>query len=572
MQEKSLFVMLVLVAVLAIVPAANATVTVKFIGVGSSAMWQEFALAAVNDPTMAGSGAQHWTAKGAASCSGCSGNWAQIVDTRSGAGSLTLAGNLWVVWNSAQTSVWAYISVDSVVGNRAYFSQPRATLEINSAATSNAGQNLINYALFSSGASGSCGSGGATETTCDAASLPSAIYTALNNAKVTTAMTDIRPEDALYAQNRTSAAWTSALTGLGYTGTPVGQAIQSSWSTSVATPDEFAISGTDPLTKETIPASTTFRVGAQPIIILVNRTDTSGLGYQPTSGTYGVTNATHAQLQTIFTGTNCSTSALTGGPSTAHAIYPLLREPMSGTYNTFEFSNMTDPVTPTNSQEKNVGAPVSGSSNNPLNLACLAGGGSRYRGIGTGEIVKQAYTRTSGGTGANGGIYYVADGIGYIFFSYGNVSSLANNTSYGYLTLDGVDPINSSYSKGLLPTCANPCPITAAPWSFPNVRSGSYRSWSMVRAVTDASGTNYTNTSAIVTAAQNNIDTYVPDFIPYPALSNGDPGMLHYRSHYKQSGVSPNNGLSGQTEAGGDVGGCIEAVGPAPGTLSCHQI
>jgi hypothetical protein len=50
-----------------------------------------------------------------------------------------------------------------------------------------------------------------------------------------------------------------------------------------------------------------------------------------------------------------------------------------------------------------------------------------------------------------------------------------------------------------------------------------------------------------------------------------DPGLKYYRSHYLQSGVAPNNGLSGQTEAGGDMGGCIEPVGPAPGVLSCHQ-
>jgi hypothetical protein len=51
----------------------------------------------------------------------------------------------------------------------------------------------------------------------------------------------------------------------------------------------------------------------------------------------------------------------------------------------------------------------------------------------------------------------------------------------------------------------------------------------------------------------------------------GDPGLKYYRSHYLQSTYAPNNGLSGEKESGGDVGGCIEAIGAAPGILSCHQ-
>ena len=42
--------------------------------------------------------------------------WAQNVD----------AGNIWIVWNSAVTKVWSFTKVDSVVGTRCYFAQPRA--------------------------------------------------------------------------------------------------------------------------------------------------------------------------------------------------------------------------------------------------------------------------------------------------------------------------------------------------------------------------------------------------------------------------------------------------------------
>jgi hypothetical protein len=76
--------------------------------------------------------------------------------------------------------------------------------------------------------------------------------------------------------------------------------------------------------------------------------------------------------------------------------------------------------------------------------------------------------------------------------------------------------------------------------------------------------TNFCNTTAVVTRAQSDVSNTVPDFVPFASLTK-------YRSHYTQSGISPNNGLSGQTEAGGDVGGCIEPTGPAPGTLNQVQ-
>jgi hypothetical protein len=113
--------------------------------------------------------------------------------------------------------------------------------------------------------------------------------------------------------------------------------------------------------------------------------------------------------------------------------------------------------------------------------------------------------------------------------------------------------------------------IPATPGSsFPNLRNGTYRSWSVLRVVTDASGINLSNTKILVNAIQNNVNTTTPDFVPFTAVG-GDPGLKYYRSHYLQSAVQPNNGLSGQKESGGDVGGCIEPVGPAPGVLSCHQ-
>ena len=72
------------------------------------------------------------------------------------------------------------------------------------------------------------------------------------------------------------------------------------------------------------------------------------------------------------------------------------------------------------------------------------------------------------------------------------------------------------------------------------------------------------------TAMQNIVNSTVPDFVPFKPAA-GDPGLRKYSSHYLQSGVATKNGLGGQKETGGDVGGCIEPVGPPPGVLNCHQ-
>jgi hypothetical protein len=103
-----------------------------------------------------------------------------------------------------------------------------------------------------------------------------------------------------------------------------------------------------------------------------------------------------------------------------------------------------------------------------------------------------------------------------------------------------------------------------------NLRNGTYRSWSVLRAVTDSAGRN--NLNALVIAAQNNVNKTVPDFVPLRA-SAGDPGLKLYRSHSKNAYTvgTARNGLRGQTENGSDVGGCIEKVGPPPGVLNQHE-
>src|SRR5262249_3083943 len=223
---------------------------------------------------------------------------------------------------------------------------------------------------------------------------------------------------------------------------------------------------------------------------------------------------------------------------------------------------------PTASQEKGVnlaaGACPGLGCPNPLNLAS-GDGGVRFRAIGTGQVF-------SGNNGI-GGILHLADSVGYAVFSYGNVAPVAGAGGVGrYVTLDGVDGINAAYTNGVLPTCTAPCPITPGT-SFPHLRDGSYRAWSVLRAVvcndTVKNGCNpadLTNLQALVTAAQNEVNGTVPDFVPAVATTDGDPGLHYVRSHFKISGVTAGTISNASPENGGDVGGCPFKIGGSNAT------
>jgi hypothetical protein len=177
----------------------------------------------------------------------------------------------------------------------------------------------------------------------------------------------------------------------------------------------------------------------------------------------------------------CTENVFAGGGSGDIQVY--LREPLSGTMNTTEYTVFRYPD-------------FSGS-RETAGLACGTGGG-RYHSIGTGEEVKFV---------KNSNTNFSTDGIGDTFFSYGNVSSIADSANYGYLTLNGVDGIFHKRGSGIdsgqpaggqLPGAADlragPCPsgfpcqennIWSGHLSFPNLRSGQYRSWSVLRLVSD---------------------------------------------------------------------------------------
>jgi hypothetical protein len=539
-----------LLAATAIVPAAKA-VTIEINAVGASASWTTAAIGVYNQ--LAGAGAGHYTVKG--TCP--SGNCAQVHDVRSTAIPPD-GGNLWVVWNAAQTEVWAYTSVDAIVGIRAFMANPIAQLQIDPGTESTVpGQNLIATTLWGA----------------DATYLPAAIYTALNNANFTMAFSGLRPEDGKFISARVlNTLNTTNYDGLGYgTGaaTLIGTQILSSFSSSTANPEAFNIKGKDPFSNLAVKAWTTVDIGAQATVFVTNRTDTNGLGYGGSTPVF--TDISNSVAQTIFEGQECDGNAFNAlGAPPNFPITAILTEPLGANANVPEFtifrcgsSTGGCPITGNtqdNSQEEGVNPSLP--NNNPLNLPCanpsgLPVPGTRRRAIGVSEDVSS-------------GIAKVADSISYVSFSYGNLSKIAGSSSYGYLTRNGVDPIQATYTNGVIPTCASPCPATPGT-SFPNLRNGTYKDWTVVMVITNASGPNLTKAKLVVTAIQDNLNTTVPDFVPFVAVG-GDPGLELYRSHYLQSTYAPNNGLGGQKESGGDVGGCIETL-PAspPGILNCHQ-
>jgi hypothetical protein len=546
MRLKSMFAALLLCAASMVSSQAQ---TPKVILSGASVMWQSIALAAYNIGKC--------PSGGTAPCFHYTNSTFNLNDTRpstKGGTTETDTGAVWIVWDSAATpNVWAFVKVDAAVGTRCYFAQPHCNISV---VTFPSPGNLISSTLWGDDSS---------DTT--PPSTIQSLFTA-GTLLVNAAATDNRPEDDLFATCRANSALgggSDGLAGLGYgvnasgvcptyskTGLLAnlqGSDILSAYpgSTSTAHVLAFAISGKDPFTGTTIPAATTVSLGASPVVFVFSRTGALA----------GAQNATDGQLQTLFSGADCD-GGVVGGSGGPISVY--LREPLAGAMNTSEYNVFRYWTYSGASQETGVNA------QNPLSASCAAGG-SRYRAIGSSEETKSVQN-----SNANHG----NDGIGYTFFSYGNVSTIANNSNYGYLTLDGIDPIFHVYgttvdpgqpaTPGVLPAAANlpascsgafPCAegkIWSGNLSFPNLRNGSYRDWSILRILSN--GTALTAAETLVSTSQSYAVNSTPDFVPFAKVGATDPGLALLRSHYPQEGVQPVN-VATTGDKGGDVGGCI---------------
>lgn len=584
--KKRIFAVIVLTLIVGIVPPVQAQ-TLKVVISGASAIWQSLALAAYNNGTsiVSGGGATfHWTSAS---------NAVNVTDTRPTPVNND-AGTLWVVWDSASpANVWVFAKTESVAGVRCYFAQPHCNVNAPASVLSAAGAGQITLPSPVWGPD---------------AALPASIQSLFTNGQlVNVAATDIRPEDAAFVICRVNSALgagtaggsaSDGLDGLGYnaknaagvcpaypigtTGKGVGSPILSGYpgSTGAANVLAFNIAGKDPFTGTVIPTYTVINLGATPLIFITEH-DKGQLT--------GLTNASELQLQQVFSGTNCDADAF-GLPAGGISIF--LREPISGSANAAEALVFRRPTVYPNpvlglSQEAHVDAPV----NNPLKGqagTCLAGTGARYRAVGSSEEVKAVQNSAAKFSGT--------DGIGYTYFSYGNVSSIANNTAYGYIQLNGIDPIFQSYGlaldpgqpagAGVLPgavnlpaTCAGgvgsfPCSehdIWANGFSFPNLRNGTYRAWTTLRLIT--TGTTGPNASALAAASNAFVVNDVPDYVPAAAVAGTtELGLKLVRSHYEQlsgSGVVLGSVAANTPEKGGDMGGYI--IPTLAGVTTYHQ-
>ncbi len=587
---RAIFAAVVLTALVGLASVANATTYhVQFAGVGSSAMYNTISAAAFTDlcSSVAGSDCRHWSASGTNSAD--SQNWAQGVDSRNSS-IPPEGGTFFVAWDNTSGNVWSYLSVDTIVGERLFFANPRATQQVDSGAQTTAGQNKVPAAILYNRQTAA---DQADETT----GVPFSVLVALQTA-FTAAISDVRPEDAKFEVNRILAPFALNGNGLGYGTSGNATCFQGSdnWTVSLilgcpiygtwggrSVPVQYALTGKDPFSLNAAWKYKTIEVGAEPIIFVYNTTDPSGLGALGSDGNPAFKNLNRINAAWIFNGNlgraqdldpylTTALKALGSNPP----IFPILREPLSGTMTTTEFNVFrtveTQKETP-NAASQETGVNLANvctlGSNCPDPLYLPGPGGSvRYRAIGTGAEIS--------GVSGVGGVKNAADSIGYTFFSFGNVNPLATAGKGKYVTLDGVDPINQSYGPytfdgnpygpGQLPNCLAPCQANGGT-SLPNIRNGSYGAWSIIRAVTDAAGVNLTNTQALVTAAQNEVNNTTADFVPF-VCSNAttcniggstEPGLHVFHSHFTPTGVAgaAHNGNVTATEGGGDVHGAV---------------
>ena len=562
----------------------------NFYTAGSSAQFNTFGIAASYAPVGALCGTNHWSGKNGGSASPNTGNLSiTLVDPRSGS-IVAEPANIWIAWDNnaangvaGQGVVCFYASVDSIVGVRAYAARATLSLSANASGASDVNPDLVPL----------IGQGSA---------LPAAIYNIVNNAVINAANTDIRPEDAKFATMRVLTGLGSQITGRGVTGlgygpSPIGTALLSSQSGTRANPVDFTLdcTDTDPINSSISggcgAGATNIReyfevpIGAAPVMVIANVSNT-GSGHL---GDGNYSNINRFILRQVLEGTlpyvrdigyNTTYNATSNTWGTSEAAVPIntfIREPLSGTYNTMEWSipmalemeGVLFHVGTVNGQETGV-TPSAGtscttkpfnasncttSSGNPLWMVNSVGG-FRGRAIGTGEMVTAVNSASN------------PDTIGYSFWGFSNFQGKAN---LKYLTVDGVDPLYSGPSAnpngvGVLPGCtvngsnyATACPNL----TFPNLINGSYPIWSKYRLIWDPFTSSTNIAKFMVKYAQTASDPTtgaVTDFLPAAYMQT-------FHSHFIQitsdtgHAFTGNNGFKSKVpETGGDMGGAVLTI------------
>ncbi|MCU1321301.1 MAG: hypothetical protein JWM43_950 [Acidobacteriaceae bacterium] len=563
---------------------ANAQV-VDFNGIGSSALFLEAGLGASSTATppspLTFIGATClWTSNNNATL----GNQVFSTDTHS----ITAVdrGNAWVAWTpssqpasattcsdalvSGSTHIYAYLQTDSVVGDRCLFNAnlssgdqckitfPTSASPINSA--------TLIYPL--------------NDPTRAEFPLPPTVAAALNlpAVHVNAAGTDIRPEDAWFATHRANSGTgtcgnvigSTQYVSLGYdANSTVGTLNKISSSFGGASASTFnVVDFTLPTINGNNYAVTP--IGAVPILVVVNGQNASS-GF----GTTAFTNINSNVLAQFLDG-SLSLTGQVNGTSSTNPVTTLVREPLSGTYNTMEYNvpNRTtpDPVsgyTFKTSQDVSQaqlpaqqacsgGAPV-----NPLNIASI-GGGLRRRAIGTGQELAEINDATN------------ADALGYGFWSVANFAPFNPTVTptalhARYLTVDNIEPLTSGTHTGTIPL-NNTTDLQNV--TLTHVIDGTYPIWSLIRFVSFGA-TAPAPVTNLAGVTQNFVTfgsmTSRPDFVtvnhltvvrshfvpPLPAPVN--PGVADGQPSPAANGHVGFTGATNCTapEQGGDVGGMI---------------
>jgi len=518
------FVVVALVLLLAALMSSNALaanftgcgtgVNPVFIAVGSSGQFNTFAYAAEDILLAAGNGYNFWAGN----------NVTQLVDSRVNVNDTV---KTWMAWDGQATcNLYVYFSSDSTVGVKDFFAYTHVTIpkaaNVGSVYVNSSGSTWpacantttpVNAGLPDCTATGAVPTAittflttkaGPTSTT--SAPLPHCGQTSTANSTYcffNAGMADIRPEDTLYATTRALTNFASTTyVGLGYNSSICNgtATLGCTFFTAMGTGSKFnvvkfALTGTDPIGKGTVPTYTTLRTGAAPVMVTVSNFDSatsSGFGFvDSNTGTYLYHDILRKVLALFYEGTlSCTGDVLENaavpcqspdnpvgcGVGSGNPVQVLQREELSGTYNTFEFNairTMTGSSNPfkgqntisaTNwvsdalsSQEFNnypalnwnngTGCPGNantvpdGSENcgDPLYMitnTCGSGSvhGWKARAIGTGELVNGLLNKNAAQT--PGSSIYVSDGLGYTFWGYGNVSATGSGcgTGSGFVT------------------------------------------------------------------------------------------------------------------------------------------
>jgi hypothetical protein len=521
--------------------------SVLFLGGGSSAMFLELGQAAQSSAVTATPCV--WTQSSASNL-----NEGVIVrDQRPGGN--TSWGDIWITWSpgagtcaapGGNIDIYAYTSLDSVFGVQCYFEVDSSGLpgcvQHLPVPAGTPGQNLL------CNVSSPCAYGPDTP-------IPLAVITALHLQHWFAAGTDILPVDAKFAVYRMLQPCGQAVYrqpfgqglsqtfGLGYqdaafpgTGFPV----YSYFSNSSFNPVDFNISGRDPLnTAMTVPAYSVSTLGAKPIIVAVSPAGDTAIG--------AATDITGFNLALFTTGVLGRTTDLVG-PTTTLPVTTLISEPLSGAYNVMEYSVANSSQFHTSQDATNCDG-SGGVGSNPMHLQSTNGQvpAFRARAIGTSEMIAQLQAAPSAGD----------QRLGYFFWSAANAAGFTAANGK-YLTVNGVDPLQDTYTGGVLPGSDSSHPLSNV--TFKSLNMGDYPIWSVMRIVSQSPApvgvaslilaTQALNSSQHNFISANNLQVWHSHYY-LPTIANGVAALGN-------TIATPNdlcNSAGVLPELGGDVGG-----------------